>query len=129
MSAPDDRARRDALVDLVELREALPDAITAVRKLPWDSEVELVLLTRANAVLLLTRYLRRELSAAELEAWANAVETREDIGAESGHEELLRSFLFESANPLLAEQISDGYARRWMARLGGDHRAPAADEA
>jgi hypothetical protein len=113
------RRRRDALIDLIELRSSLDAAIAAVRGLPWDSDVDLVFLTRANVDVLLQRYLRGELSAADLERWADAVESREDIGSEHGYEELLRAFVFETANPVLAEPISDGFARRWLERLGG----------
>lgn len=123
MIVSDDR-RRHALVDLVELRVAPSEAVAAVRQLPWDSEVELVLLSRANVVVLLTRYLHRELSKAELEAWANAVEGREDIGVEPDDEESLRAFVFETANPVLAGPISDDYAHRWLERVGGDDRPP-----
>lgn len=112
------RRRHDVLVDLIELRRPLGAAIAAVKELPWDSDVEIVLLARANAVALLQRYLRGELGAADLERWADAIEGREDIGSEQGHEELLRAFVFETANPALAEHISDGYARRWLERFG-----------
>jgi hypothetical protein len=111
--------RRDVLIDLVELRSSVAAAIAAVRELPWDSDVEVVLLARANVEMLLHRYLRGELSADDLEAWANAVESREDIGSERGYEEMLRAFVFETANPLLAEPISGSYACRWLERLGG----------
>jgi hypothetical protein len=118
--------RRDLLVDLIELRLPLSEAVAAVRELPWDSDVELVLLTRASVGALLQLYLRGELSPADLETWANAVEGRDDIGAEPGYEELLRAFVFETANPLLAEPISDSYARRWLESLSGDPLPPSA---
>jgi hypothetical protein len=117
MTASNARGRRDALVDLIELRLPLNAAIAAVRELPWDSDLELVVLVRANLVALLQRYLLGELSPTDLEEWANAIEGRVDIGLEPRHEELLQAFVFEIANPLLAEPISDAYARRWLDRL------------
>lgn len=120
----DDHRRRDALVDLIELRVTPGEAVAAAKQLPWDSDVELVILSRANVAVLLTRYLHRELSTADLEAWANAVEGREDIGVGPGDEESLRAFVFETANPVLAEPISDDYAHRWLKRVGGDDRPP-----
>jgi len=118
VTTPGPRQRREVLADLIGLRSSLDTAIAAVRELPWDSDVELVQLARTNVEDLLHRYLRGELSAADLEAWANAVESREDIGLEHGHEELLGAFLFETANPLLAEPISHSYARRWLKQIG-----------
>lgn len=68
------QGRRDVLVDLIELRLPLSEKVAAVRELPWDSDVELELLTRASVDALLQRYLRGELSPPHLETWANAVE-------------------------------------------------------
>jgi hypothetical protein len=120
MSASGVQRRRDALVDLVELRVSPNEAVAALRQLPWDSDVDLVLLSREHVLGLLTRYLHRELTPDDLEAWANAVEGREDLGALPGDEELLRAFVFETANPSLNEPISDAYAHRWLERLGGE---------
>jgi hypothetical protein len=41
MTGPDERARRDLLADLVELRRAPATAAAAVRGLPWDSDSQL----------------------------------------------------------------------------------------
>lgn len=107
---------REILLDLIEVRLPLADAIAAVRELPWDSDIELALLERAHVITLLQRYLRHELTPADLEEWANAVEGREDIGLEPACEEL-EAFVFETANPLLAEPISEENARRWLERF------------
>lgn len=120
MIAPRDERRLAVLVDLIELRVTPGEAVAAVKQLPWDSDVELVLLSRTDVLALLTRYLRRGLSPADLEAWADAIESREDIGAEPEDEELLRAFVFQTANPALAGPISDEYVRRWLVRIGGD---------
>lgn len=112
-------SRRAVLLDLIALRGPLGSIVAAVRQFPWDSKVDLVLLTRDHAAALLSRYLRGELSAADLEHWADAVESREDVGFEQGSERVLRALLFELANPLLAEPISDSYVNRWLTRLGG----------
>jgi hypothetical protein len=119
VTASDAQRRRDVLVDLIELRLSPSAAIAAVKQLSWDSDAEVARLTRVNAVAMLQRYLRGELSAADFEGWADAVESREDVGEEPGYEESLRAFVFETANPLLAEPISDSYVRRWLERLGG----------
>jgi hypothetical protein len=63
--------------------------------------------------------LEGELTTADAEQWANAVEGRDDIGFEQGYEELLRTFVFEVANPVLAEPITENYARAWKMRLLG----------
>ncbi|HTZ43210.1 MAG TPA: hypothetical protein VMB79_05055 [Jatrophihabitans sp.] len=115
MTEISDRRRRHTLLDLIALRVPLSEAIAAVRRLPWDSDADLVRLTRTHVTVLLMRYLAQELTAGDLEAWANAIEAREDIGAE----ELLRTFVFETANPALCEDVSNGFARRWIGRIDG----------
>ena len=92
----------------------------AVSKFAWDSEIELVTLSRASAAALLERYLQGELAEADLEEWANAVEGRDDIGFESEYKGLLGEFVFETANPELAAPISENYARLWVTRLRED---------
>jgi hypothetical protein len=105
------------LVDLLSLRIPLDEAIAAVRALPWDSADELAVLDRAAARSALHRYRSGELTAENLEAWAEAIEGRDDVGFEPGHEEALSEFVFETANPSLAEALTDHYAAGWIARL------------
>jgi hypothetical protein len=110
--------RRELLTDLIEVRRPLSESLAAVRGLPWDSDVDLVILTRSHVVELLGRYLNGELDAVGVEAWAEAIEVRDDVGAEPGHEDVLRQFVFETANPLLAEPVTEAGARRWLEQLG-----------
>jgi len=109
--------RYDILQDLLDLRTPLPQAVAAVKELAWDSDVELLLLTRRQVSDRLRGYLDGLLTAADLETWANTVECREDIGYESGAEELLAEFLFEVANPVLSNEISTAVAADWISRL------------
>jgi len=125
MTIPRNPRRYEKLDDLVKVRVTLRTAVAAVRELPWDSEADLVLLSRRDVVALLTRYLAQELSPSDLETWANTVESREEIGVEPADSELLRAFVFETANPALGEPISPRYARRWLDRLdAGASRRP-----
>ncbi|MEP6696065.1 MAG: hypothetical protein ABJA34_04200 [Pseudonocardiales bacterium] len=112
-----DEERRHALTDLLDLRLPVGAAVDAVRSIPWDSEVELVSLDRASVLALLQRYLQDELTDADVEQWANAIEGRDDIGLEAGYEEPLRTFVYEAANPALVEPISKSAAYRWQHQL------------
>lgn len=112
--------RREALIDLIQLRVTTAEAVEAVRGYPWDSEIEVVMLRQEDIAALLKRYIQAELSSSDLEAWANAVEGREDIGVDAAGEHKIRTFLFETANPALANPISDAYAQRWITSLSSD---------
>ena len=109
--------RSAVLGDLVSLRIPMDQAVSAVRTLPWDTDDELVVLDRDAAVSALRRYRSGGLTASELEAWAEAIEGRDDIGFEPGHERTLSQFVFETANPSLAQALTDRYAVGWIARM------------
>jgi hypothetical protein len=119
----EEEERREAVRDLVELGRPLAEAISAVRQFSWDSEAELVQLTRAAAVRVLTAYLEGTIGSSECHRWAEAVEGRDDIGFEDGHHELLSSFLFELATPELFEPMSPAPAHKWIERLSLDPAA------
>jgi hypothetical protein len=113
----DAHQRTAILLDLIFLRIPVDEAVSAVRTLPWDSDDELAVLDRTAAVSALHRYRSGELTEGDLEAWAEAIEGREDVGFEPGHEETLSQFVFETANPTLAEALSDQYAVGWIERM------------
>jgi hypothetical protein len=110
------QSRVDALRDLIELRGSVADMTRQLRSFHWDSE-KLVTLTRADAVRLLDRYLAATLSAGECEAWADAIEVRDDVGLELGRERDLRQFVFELANPALEGPLTRDTAEAWRVRL------------
>ena len=78
---------------------------------------ELVVLTRNHVISILKRYLSSELSSEDIESWANIIESREDIGYEENFEELLNDKVFELANPLLTESLSENLAEKISSQL------------
>ena len=109
--------RRVALEDLLLLRRPIGEAIEAVKRFPWDSDVELVTLTRSNALRLLEAFTTGTATAMECEVWANAVEGRDDIGFEVGAEAVLKDFLFELATPEASRELTLETADDWRRRL------------
>lgn len=115
--------RAEAVGDLVELRVPVEQAAAALARFPWDSDEELHVLTRADALRLLKRYKRQELTVVECQRWADALEGRDDLGLEDGFEDTLKEFLFQIATPELTEPLTPHVATRWEATLnreGGD---------
>lgn len=109
--------RRSLLRGLISMD--LPAGIARQRlwAFPWDSDTELVLLTRADCVRLLDSYLNGEQSAEECEAWAEAIEGRDDIGLEEGASDRLKSFLMELSTPEVTRPLSRESAREWRQAL------------
>lgn len=110
-------ARTQALEALLLLREPVQVAIQKVSSFPWDSEVQLVVLTRADARRVVTAFVEGSLSAEECDEWANAVEGRDDVSLEGGSEELLREFLFEFGTPELTRPLTRSTAEEWILKL------------
>jgi hypothetical protein len=63
-------------------------------------------------------YLAGELSAADLQLWAEALEGRDDLGFHSDCADRLKDFLFEFATPEVNEPITRQLAERWLSQLG-----------
>lgn len=110
-------ARREALLDVVLLRRPLAEAIADLRRFPRDSDVQLVVLTRAHALGVVDAVLTGRLTPEEAEEWANCLEVREDLGFVPADDELLGDVIFTLANPILTEPLTRDAAMRWRARL------------
>ena len=110
--------RRQALLDLLRLRRPLAEAVEALKRFPWDSDVELVTLSRLEALELLRMFAEGILTADDCAAWANAVEGRDDVGLEEGAEDALKEFLFEISTPEIAGELTMDGAEKWQWRLG-----------
>ena len=106
--------RRSALEDLLALRRPLASVRAQLAEFPWDSEQELVALRPEHLAAVLSRFAAGELSAAEVEDWANAIECREDVAVAG---ELVEQALFRLANPLITEPITLASAKELVAAL------------
>ena len=111
--------RREALRKVIGSTEPISDAFAALRRFSWDSEQTLVDMYRTDATRVLRRFLDKQFSAEQCVEWADALESRDDVGYEKGHEVLLRQFLFELANPLISTPLSTELAHAWIRRFEG----------
>ncbi|WP_027944924.1 hypothetical protein [Amycolatopsis taiwanensis] len=116
--------RTQALCDLVELRIPVRAATSALSRFNWDSEDELVPLTRGDAIRVLRGYLDQTLNTEDIQLWAESLEGRDDVGREPGFADQLTEFLFEVATPELAGPLTPELAQRWIATFstGSTHK-------
>lgn len=99
-------ARRVALLrDLVELTVPASDSQRALRGLPWDAD-ELVELGVSHVLAVLRRFSAGELDAAEVVAWADAVDLRDDIGRTTGEESVVNDVLLEISSPEIFDELA-----------------------
>lgn len=95
--------RTDALKALVEVHLPVSEAIAHMSQFAWDSEEYLVVLTPEHLERALSLFTEGSLSASDIEAWANALECRDDLALS---EPVVSKVLFELANPTLTHLLS-----------------------
>jgi len=106
-----DAPRLSAVRSLIEFSRPLIEIKADLTQWPWDYDGEPAVLRRSHVESVLRRCLSGDLPLAELEAWADTVECREDIDFEPGSEQWIAAVVFTAANPetygkLTAEEIA-----------------------
>jgi hypothetical protein len=92
--------RAELLQKLALFEEPTPPLIDELRAMGWDWLGEpLLILTAAHFLSIMDRFLSGQLTAEQLEEWAENLEHREDVAFAPGEEELLDETLFCLANP------------------------------
>jgi hypothetical protein len=95
--------RRAALQDLVFLTSPLAAVRHSLRDFAWASP-EVWMLEKQHVLSILRRFEIDEIPAADVEAWANAIEMRDDIDYD--RETAVWDVLYELANPTLTEPLT-----------------------
>lgn len=109
--------RLDHLESLLRFNRPVEDSLCALKAFGWDSEEELVVLTRGHLRNVLQRFLANEIKHTDVEQWADAIEGRDDIGVdEEAHNTLLEA-IFELANPSINGPLTTEKAQQWLALL------------
>jgi hypothetical protein len=112
--------RSQVLESLVKLDRPLDDLAAILRGYPWDGDEGMVVLTTEDSIKVLNRFVSGDLSQFDVESWANAIESREDIEYEPGHEKLLNDMIFQLANPYLSAPLTTEIAQRFIRRFNGE---------
>ena len=97
-------AKIDILLNLINFTKGISAIKSDLAKIGFDSESELVTITKNTIANILNRVIDKEISYNLLEEWANLIECREDIGYE---DEILQEIIFEPANPCLYGEIDE----------------------
>lgn len=72
------------------------------------------ILTRDHITAVLEKHLQHQMSAIEVEDWANAIEGRDDIAYDSDE---IAEMIDSLANPLLSTPLSEDQAKQWLEEL------------
>lgn len=117
MSVQNPERRSELLRRLLSCDEPLDVLLAQLREYEWDSDTELVKLRPSELANAISKYTSEMITAHDLEAWAEAIEGREDIGFEPLHEQLVRRIIFELANPGIADGVSMARADSWLSEI------------
>ena len=109
--------RASHLEDLLHFRRPLAEVTFDLSAFSWDSAEHLVTLQSEHIAAVLDRFLAGAISETDVEAWANAIECREDIGFLEASP--IAEAIWELANPLLTRPVTRQSAAALVATLHG----------
>ncbi len=110
-------SRQRVLQELVRLTRPLEEIAVDLQRLGWDSSHQVLTVQAADMVDVLQRYLDSNVTAEDLEQWANLIEGREDLALEGGECGMVKRAIFDLANPSLGEGVSEAIVRNILKRL------------
>lgn len=102
------------LLDLVHFKNNIDALKNMLSEIGFDSETELVSMSRDDIVKILQRSLDKKISFLELEEWANLIECREDIGFT---DEKIQEMIFKLANPYLYGELDEKQVLSYLNEL------------
>lgn len=102
------------LLDLIHFKNNIDTLRNMLSQIGFDSETELVSMSRDNIVEILQRSLDKKISFLELEEWANLIECREDIGFE---DKKTQEMIFKLANPYLYGELDEKQVLSYLSEL------------
>lgn len=105
MKPPHQADRLDFIQSLVEYSKSTHELSEQIGKFEWDYEGEPVRLQYKHISSVLEKYLRGELTAQDVEVWANLIEGREDVAPEKDCAEHIDKIIYELANPELTAPL------------------------
>jgi len=98
--------RLDILKNLVYFEKPLQELVCDLSALDWDYHGEPYIVYSGAVATVIERYLDENISAEELEEWANLLECREDLDFEEAKQEVLSCIIYDLANPTLQGDIT-----------------------
>ena len=102
------------LLDLIHFKNNIDTLKNMLSQIGFDSETELVSMSRDDIVEILQRSLDKKISFLELEEWANLIECREDIGFE---DKKTQEIVFKLANPYLYGKLDEKQVLSYLNEL------------
>ncbi len=109
-------SRVSVLSDLIAFGKPIDLLAAIVSDMGW-SETPVVILTADHILSVLRRFQAGELTAADVEAWADLIECREDIDYQPERDEEILEAIYVLANPVLNGALDEALADQVMVSL------------
>lgn len=119
-----DDERLSLVRDLLSMKVPLSETLENLSQYPWDFEKKGVVLTAGHLESVLDRYIRNELTAEQVEMWANSIEGRDDIEIGGDYNSNIAEVLNELANPALTHLLTLERAKFLMQMLTSRSHSP-----
>ena len=112
----EDSKRVEALRALIQCRAPMAESIARVLEFPRDCSRDFAALQVADVMSVLNRFVEGALTSQDVEAWADALEMREDVGCDSNVAELLFQLSNPDINGALTAEVVEGLIKRYDGR-------------
>ncbi|OSQ48876.1 hypothetical protein [Thalassospira alkalitolerans] len=110
--------RRQTLQSLIWLHEPLEQISERLTDFERDFDGETIVVEATAVQTILLRYLRTDISAQELESWANLIECREDLEFEAAFSEQIEMIIHQLATPEINNSINSDLCLNFLDALG-----------
>lgn len=117
MTDAEEKMRLAVVADLLAMRTPLDELARKLAAFGWDYDGEGVKLTKQHLANALTRYMAGDVSAEDVETWANHIEGRDDVFLDHEAEQDVEDVLHELANPSITEPLTHSRAAHLLATL------------
>ena len=94
----------------------------------WSGDAPLLILKKEDLLRIIDRCLAREISAEQLQEWAENLEVREDVAFYEEESDLIDSVFFRMATPEIHEPLTQESVRRIRVELITSKGDPAATD-
>jgi len=99
--------RAEILEELVRLEKPTEPLMRELSALGWDWPGEpLLVLKKKDLLAIIDRFLAEEITAAQLQEWAENLEAREDVAFDKEEEDLLDDVFFRIATPFINDPLT-----------------------
>jgi len=108
--------RLSIINDLVNLNKPIDDLLIILKKYSWDYKGNEYIITSNHLINILEKNIKSQITKHDIEKWANAIESREDIGFDKNNK-YLSDIIYKLANPYLEGELTSEFCNNTIKKL------------